>query len=77
MQAPWDEGIEIMDIIKYAKLVQQVRQAQSDYFKHRKQSDLIRSKNLERQLDLQTEKILKHAEVLEAEQLTLLGGEQS
>lgn len=62
------------ELLKYAKLVKQVRQAQNDYFKNRRQTDLLRSKNLERQLDIQTEKILKHAEVIEAEQLTLIPG---
>lgn len=65
------------ELLKYAKLVKQVREAQNNYFKNRRQSDLQRSKNLEWQLDLQTEKILKHAAVVEAEQaeqLTLIPG---
>lgn len=54
------------EFIKYAKLVKSVRDAQKDYFRNRKQSDLTRSKNLERQLDVQTEKILGEVETVEA-----------
>lgn len=53
------------ELLKYAKLVKLVREAQNEYFKNRKQSDLVRSKNLERQLDTQTAKILKEAEAVE------------
>ena len=63
------------ELIKYAKLVKSVRDAQNDYFKNRRQSDLVRSKNLERQLDVQTARILSEAEAVEetAKQLSFDG----
>lgn len=61
------------ELIKYARLVKSVRDAQNDYFRNRRQSDLTRSKNLERQLDIQTAKILAGAaEAEKAEQMSLI-----
>lgn len=63
-----------MSIIEYARLVKTVLDLQQEYFKFRKQSDLIRSKNLERELRAKTNKILKEADATQqpaAEQLTL------
>ena len=54
-----------MKLIEYARFVKSVRDAQNEYFRNRRQSDLVRSKSLERQLDLQTQKILASAEVTE------------
>lgn len=62
------------ELLKYARLVKQVREAQNDYFKNRRQSDLVRSKNLERQLDIQTARILKDGEIVE--QLSFAESEQ-
>ena len=53
------------ELLKYARLVKQVRDAQKEYFHNRKQSDLVRSKNLERQLDVVTDRILKDGEIVE------------
>jgi len=63
------------ELLKFARLVKSVRDAQNDYFKNRRQSDLLRSKNLERQLDVQTTRILSEAEAVEetAKQLSFDG----
>ena len=40
-----------MNVSEFNRTVKEMRQAQKDYFKHRLQSDLIKSKELERKVD--------------------------
>jgi hypothetical protein len=47
------------DITSFVELVRTLRAAQRKYFKSRAQSDLQRSMSLERQVDLQLEKLPK------------------
>jgi hypothetical protein len=57
----------------FIELVTKMREAQKSYFKNHTQTDLQRAKFLERQVDVQIEKLTKGKQVVE--QLTLTAPE--
>jgi len=53
------------ELFQFVELVSKMRDAQKSYFKNRTQTDLQRSKFLERQVDTQVEKLTKGKQVVE------------
>lgn len=65
------------DMSSFIELVKTMREAQKTYFRERTQSALQRSKNLERQVDVQIEKLSKPKEQAQQAVMTFVTAEKN